>query len=127
MYRHAYSFQLLMLQQQIYQEEQAPIGNINNNSTQFYTHYTKYQATSYYGYPPPPVQQNGCYDNSVGYDNTGGNYDNSSGCYANNSGCYDNSIGYDGTGQYDASNQGRYQYRNGYPQNQYGNYGKKLF
>lgn len=43
-------FQWLMLRQQIYQEEQAPIGG--GNSTQFYTHYTQYQ-TQYANYPPP--------------------------------------------------------------------------
>jgi hypothetical protein len=36
-----------MLQQQIYQEGQVPIGS---ESTQFYSQYTKYQETSYYGY-----------------------------------------------------------------------------
>ncbi|XP_053388921.1 meiosis regulator and mRNA stability factor 1-like [Mercenaria mercenaria] len=41
------SRQLLMLQQQIYQEEQVPIGT---ESTQFYSQFTKYQETSYYGY-----------------------------------------------------------------------------
>lgn len=39
--------QLLMLQQQIYQEGQVPIGT---DSTQFYSQFTKYQETSYYGY-----------------------------------------------------------------------------
>ena len=40
--------QMLMLQQQIYQEEQTPIGELQNNSTQFYSHYSKQSYTSSY-------------------------------------------------------------------------------
>ncbi|XP_052765793.1 meiosis regulator and mRNA stability factor 1-like isoform X2 [Mya arenaria] len=68
------SRQMLMLQQQIYQEEQMPLGG--GDSTQFYSHYTQYQQTHFLGYQSwqqqqqqqqqeqeQSQQQNGYYDN----------------------------------------------------------------
>lgn len=59
--------QLLMLQQQIYQEEQMPIAS--GNSTQFYSHYTQYQQSLYTDYQsqwqPQDYQQNGYVGNCM--------------------------------------------------------------
>ncbi|XP_060583297.1 meiosis regulator and mRNA stability factor 1-like isoform X2 [Ruditapes philippinarum] len=66
-------------QQQIYQEGQVPIGS---ESTQFYSQYTKYQETSYYGYSnhwqPQGYQDNrqyiDCYQPPQLYNDYNGSY-----------------------------------------------------
>lgn len=53
---------MLMLQQQIYQEEQTPFCDLSNHSTQFYSQYTKTSYTSsYYVNQQPWQPYGGCY------------------------------------------------------------------